>query len=62
MLAVILSGANVVGYTKCSREASQQVRDMAKRAVATGLTVSSLTVCSWSPLDDITYASGSPKS
>ena len=40
ILAVVLSGANVIGYTKCSREASQQLRDMAKRAVGAGLTVS----------------------
>ena len=36
----MLTGANVVGYTKCSKQASAQVRSMARNAMTAGLTVS----------------------
>ena len=39
-VAVVLSSANVIGYTKCSKQASAQLRDMARNAMTTGLTVS----------------------
>ena len=42
MVAVVLSSANVVGYVKCSKQASKQLKDMATAAVTTGLTVSLL--------------------
>ena len=35
----MLSGANVVGYVKCSKQASKQLKEMATAAVTTGLTV-----------------------
>ncbi len=38
-MAVVLSGANVVGYTKCSKQASAQLRSYATQAVTSGLTV-----------------------
>ncbi|KAA6424454.1 MAG: Golgi apparatus membrane ECHIDNA-like [Trebouxia sp. A1-2] len=37
-VAVVLSSANVVGYTKCSKQASAQLRDMARNAMTSGLT------------------------
>lgn len=40
VVAVVLSSANVVGYTKCSKQASAQLRDMARNAMTSGLTVS----------------------
>ena len=43
-MAVVLSSANVVGYTKCSKQASGQLRDMARNAMTSGLTVSSTCV------------------
>ena len=39
VVAVVLSSANVVGYTKCSKQASAQLRDMARNAMTSGLTV-----------------------
>ncbi len=39
VVAVVLSGANVVGYTKCSKQASAQLRSYATQAVTSGLTV-----------------------
>ena len=39
VVALVLSGANVVGYTKCSKEASQQLRNLAAQAVSSGFTV-----------------------
>ena len=39
-MAVVLTGANVIGFTKCSKQASKQIRDMATSAITTGLTVS----------------------
>jgi hypothetical protein len=38
VVALVLSGANVVGYTKCSKEASQQLRNLAAQAVSSGFT------------------------
>ena len=38
-MAVVLTGANVIGFTKCSKQASKQIRDMATSAITTGLTV-----------------------
>ncbi|KAK9824620.1 hypothetical protein WJX72_011780 [[Myrmecia] bisecta] len=38
IVAVVLSGANVVGYTKCSKQASAQIKSMATSAVTSGLT------------------------
>lgn len=38
VVAVVLSSANVVGYTKCSKQASGQLRDMARNAMTSGLT------------------------
>lgn len=38
VVAVVLSGANVVGYVKCSKQASKQLKEMATAAVTTGLT------------------------
>jgi len=52
-VAVVLSSANVVGYTKCSKQASAQLRDMARNAMTSGLTVSGAPVkmvfisCCW---------------
>ncbi len=40
VVAVVLTGSNVVGFTKCSKQASKQIRDMASSAITTGLTVS----------------------
>lgn len=40
VVAIVLTGANVVGYTKCSKQASAQVRSMARNAMTAGLTVS----------------------
>lgn len=40
VVAVVLSGANVVGYTKCSKQASAQLKSYATQAVTSGLTVS----------------------
>lgn len=39
VVAVVLSGANVVGYTKCSKQASAQLKSYAQQAVTSGLTV-----------------------
>ncbi len=39
VVAVVLSGANVVGYTKCSKQASAQLKSYATQAVTSGLTV-----------------------
>ena len=39
VVAIVLTGANVVGYTKCSKQASAQVRSMARNAMTAGLTV-----------------------
>ena len=39
IVAIVLSGANVVGYVKCSKQASKQLKDMATAAVTTGFTV-----------------------
>ena len=39
VVALVLSMANVVGYTKCSKEASQQLRNLAAQAVSSGFTV-----------------------
>ena len=38
-VAVVLSSANVIGYTKCSKQASSQLRDMARNAMTAGMTV-----------------------
>ena len=38
VVALVLSMANVVGYTKCSKEASQQLRNLAAQAVSSGFT------------------------
>ena len=38
-MALVLNSANVVGYTKCSKQASGQLRDMARNAMTSGLTV-----------------------
>ncbi len=38
-VAVVLNGANVIGYTKCSKQASAQLRDMARNAMTSGITV-----------------------
>lgn len=38
-VALVLNSANVVGYTKCSKQASGQLRDMARNAMTSGLTV-----------------------
>ncbi|BDA41070.1 Golgi apparatus membrane protein TVP23 homolog B [Coccomyxa sp. Obi] len=38
VVAVVLSGANVVGYTKCSKQASAQLKSYAQQAVTSGLT------------------------
>jgi hypothetical protein len=37
-IAVMLGGANVVGYTKCSKTASAALRSYAQQAVTSGLT------------------------
>jgi hypothetical protein len=37
-VALVLAGSNVVGYTKCSKRASAQVRSYAAQAMAHGLT------------------------
>ncbi|KAL3139733.1 hypothetical protein ABBQ38_004038 [Trebouxia sp. C0009 RCD-2024] len=37
-VALVLNSANVVGYTKCSKQASGQLRDMARNAMTSGLT------------------------
>ena len=37
-VALVLAGSNVVGYTKCSKRASAQVRSFAAQAMAHGLT------------------------
>ena len=42
VVALVLSMANVVGYTKCSKEASQQLRNLAAQAVSSGFTVRTL--------------------
>ena len=39
IVAVVLTGSNVIGFTKCSKQASKQIRDMASSAITTGLTV-----------------------
>ena len=39
VIAVVLSCANVFGYTKCSKEASNQFKAMATNAMRQGLTV-----------------------
>lgn len=39
VVAVVLHGANVVGYTKCSKQASAQLKSYATQAVTSGLTV-----------------------
>ncbi len=44
VVAVVLSGANVVGYTKCSKQASAQLKSYAQQAVTSGLTVQSATL------------------
>ena len=44
VVAIVLTGANVVGYTKCSKQASAQVRSMARNAMTAGLTVSQQTI------------------
>ncbi len=41
-VALVLHGSNVVGYTKCSKQASAQLRSYATQAVTSGLTVSPL--------------------
>lgn len=38
IVAVVLTGSNVIGFTKCSKQASKQIRDMASSAITTGLT------------------------
>lgn len=43
-VALVLNSANVVGYTKCSKQASGQLRDMARNAMTSGLTVRRATV------------------
>ncbi len=48
VVAVVLSGANVVGYTKCSKQASAQLKSYATQAVTSGLTVCS-TCCRTHP-------------
>lgn len=40
VVAVMLTGSNVIGFTKCSKQASKQIRDMASSAITSGLTVS----------------------
>lgn len=42
VVALVLSMANVVGYTKCSKEASQQLRNLAAQAVSSGFTARTL--------------------
>jgi len=37
-VAVVLAGANVIGYTKCSKEAKQNLTNMATNAVRSHLT------------------------
>jgi len=37
-VALVLSSANVVGYTKCSKQASAQLKAMARNAMTSGLT------------------------
>ena len=44
VVAVVLSGANVVGYTKCSKQASAQFKSYAQQAVTSGLTVRDLSL------------------
>lgn len=39
IVAVVLTGSNVIGFTKCSKQASKQIRAMASSAITTGLTV-----------------------
>lgn len=39
IVAIVLTGSNVIGFTKCSKQASKQIRDMAQSAITTGLTV-----------------------
>ena len=49
-VALVLHGSNVVGYTKCSKQASAQLRSYATQAVTSGLTVRACSGCSmhWS--------------
>ena len=37
-VAVVLAGANVIGYTKCSKEAKQNITNMATNAVRSQIT------------------------
>ncbi|KAK9813325.1 hypothetical protein WJX73_000033 [Symbiochloris irregularis] len=37
-VAVVLTSANVIGFVKCSKSATKQLKDMATAAVTTGLT------------------------
>lgn len=39
IVAVVLTGSNVIGFTRCSRQARKQLRDMASNAISAGLTV-----------------------
>ena len=39
IVAVVLTGSNVLGFTKCSKQASKQIREMASNAITSGLTV-----------------------
>lgn len=39
VVAVVLHASNVVGYTKCSKQASAQLKSYATQAMASGLTV-----------------------
>ena len=41
VVAIVLNGANVIGYVKCSKQASKQLKEMAAAAVTTGFTVRS---------------------
>lgn len=41
VVAVVLHASNVVGYTKCSKQASAQLKSYATQAMASGLTVRS---------------------
>jgi hypothetical protein len=54
VVAVVLHASNVVGYTKCSKQASAQLKSYATQAMASGLTVRLL-------LDGFVRAAACPK-
>lgn len=39
VLAIVLSGANLIGYIKCSKDAQKQMQNLASNALTTGITV-----------------------